>query len=238
MLFRTCYYILTIFISMFSLITLIYSIVNKEKYVSKNILIISIAYIIYLLMGIYLINYFHVYFGLEILYIYMFIISGWILYGVSIIINLVKFKKLNKISNKKKKMIITSILLFLLVFPILTIYFNVLNDKKIINNSDLILVYSSDGNGGFGDSDTFAYAVSDNYCTEFDFGIDLDGYYLKEFLPNNIEEANDLGNYKIEFNESWEDNSAMIYKNDKLICKVKNKEHYFNIELEKIFMTK
>lgn len=189
-------------------------------------------------MGIYLINYFHVYFGLEILYIYMFIISGWILYGVSIIINLVKFKKLNIVSNNKKKMIITSILLFLLVFPILTIYFKVLNDKKIINNSDLILVYSSDGNGGFGDSDTFAYAVSDNYCTEFDFGIDLDGYYLKEFLHNNIEEANNLGSYKIEFNESWEDNSAMIYKNDKLMCKVKNKEHYFNIELEKIFMAK
>lgn len=238
MFFRTCYYLLTIFICVFSLITLIYSIVNKEKYVLKSMLIISIMYIIYLIVGIYLINYLHVYFGLEIIYVYMFIIVGLVLYGISIIINLVKFKKIKKESSDKKKLVMTLIVLVLLISPVLTIYFKLLHDKNIISNSNLILVYSSDGNGGFGDSDTFAYAVSDNYCTEFDFGIDLDGYYLKEFLPNNIEEANELGSYKIEFNESWEDNSVMIYKNDKLMCKVKNKEHYFNIELEKIFMTK
>ena len=96
MFFRTCYYLLTIFICVFSLITLIYSIVNKEKYVLKSMLIISIMYIIYLIVGIYLINYLHVYYGLEIIYVYMFIIGGLVLYGISIIINLAKFKKIIK----------------------------------------------------------------------------------------------------------------------------------------------
>lgn len=238
MFFRTCYYLLTIFICVFSLITLIYSIVNKEKYVLKSMLIISIMYIIYLIVGIYLINYLHVYYGLEIIYVYMFIIGGLVLYGISIIINLVKFEKIKKESSDKKKLVMTLIVLVLLISPVLTIYFKLLHDKKIISNSNLILVYSSDGNGGFGDSDTFAYAIADNYCTEFDLGIDLDGYYLKEFLPANIEEVNEMGMYKTKFNESWEDNSVMIYKNNKFICKIKNKEHYFNIELEKIFISK
>ena len=238
MFFRTCYYLLTMFICVFSLITLIYSIVNKEKYVLKSMLIISMMYIIYLIVGIYLINYLHVYYGLEIIYVYMFIIGGLVLYGISIIINLVKFKKIKKESSYKKKLVMTLIVLLLLISPVLTIYFKLLHDKNIISNSNLILVYSSDGNGGFGDSDTFAYAIGDNYCTEFDLGIDLDGYYLKEFLPANIEEVNEMGMYKTKFNESWEDNSVVIYKNDKFICEIKNKEHYFNIELEKIFISK
>ena len=50
--------------------------------------------------------------------------------------------------------------------------------------------------------------------------------------------AQSFTDYEIIFNDSWEDNSISVYKNNKEICKVKNKSHYFNIDFEKGFYIK
>ena len=128
----------------------------------------------------------------------------------------------------------------LVLFPIIFLSTNIIKNRQLINKSDLILVYESRGNGGFGDSDTFAYAIGKDYCKQFDLGIDIYGRYLKKFLPKSaveIKEIKDTG-YNVAFNTSWEDNSATIYKNNQEICKVNNKSHYFNINFERAFYIK
>ena len=105
-----------------------------------------------------------------------------------------------------------------------------------INSSELILVYYSKGNGGIGDGETFAYAIGKNHCEQFDLGIDLQGEYLKKFLPSNaieITNINDLENYEITLN----DDSIVIEKNKQYIYKKKHNKNYINVELKKCYLT-
>ncbi len=238
LLIKNCIYIIAILLSLFSMIALIYSIKNKNKYICKNIILVSILYIVYLIVDLCMIGVLCIPIGLEVLFIYLFVFIAGILYIISIILNLIKRKKLEGYIKKKSVVIAT---LTLLLLPILFLTINILEDKSLINNSNLIVVYESDGNGGIGDGDIFAYAIGKNFCEQFDLGIDIGGYYLKEFLPKNAVEIKDIKditnitNYKIVFNE---ENNALIYKDNKQICKINNKSHYFNIDFERGFYIK
>ena len=65
-------------------------------------------------------------------------------------------------------------------------YFFLCKEIYLINNSEIILSYYSSGNGGFGDSNDFVYAVSDKYCKEISIDVDLSyGYYNKMFYQIN-----------------------------------------------------
>ena len=173
--------------------------------------------------------------GWEMLVIALFVIMALILYVISIIINFIKFKKL-KIYTKTNKILIAIILLIIL--PVLYISINILENKYLIKNSDLVVVYESRGNGGFGDGDTFAYSIGKNGCNQFDLGIDAGGDRLKEYLPKNAVEIDYdkyINDYEIIFEE---DNSTLVYKGKKKICKINNKKNYFNIEFQKGFYLK
>lgn len=226
---------IALLLSLFSIVSLIYSIKNKNQYICKNIILVSVSYVLYLIVDLCMIDFLSIPIGLELLFIYLFAFISGILYIISIILNLIKRKKLEGYSKKKSVLISTIILLLL---PILFLSINILKNKYLINNSNLIMVYKSHGNGGIGDEDTFAYAIGENFCKQFDLGIDTGGYHLKEFLPKNAVEVKDINditnitNYKIVFNE---DDSAFVYKNNKQICKINNKSHYFNIDFEKGF---
>lgn len=160
-----------------------------------------------------------------------------VLYIVSIIINCIKRKK-SDINIKSKKILITTIVL--LILPILFLSTKILKYLYVINDSNLLLIYESDGNGSIGDGDTFAYAISDDSCKQFDLGIATGGFYLPEFLKKDVIEINDdadiskVTNYDITFN----DDNIFVYENDKLICKINVSRKYFNNEFETAFYIK
>lgn len=104
----------------------------------------------------------------------------------------------------------------------------------MLNNSELIIIFNSDGNGGIGDSDTFAYTINKNLCNQFDLGIDTDGYEIKKYLPKELKETNDLE--KLNYDVIIDDNETIhVYDNKKEICKFNNDSKYSNIEFIKAF---
>lgn len=238
LLIKNCIYCIELLLTLISIVLLIYSIRNNNKYICKNIRMISIFYIGYLITNLCMISILYIPVGLEVLFIYLFSFIGIIIYIVSIILNSIKIKKIPRYEKIKKNLIITIILI---IIPVLFVSANILNEKHLINNSDLIVVYHSSGNGGMGDSDTFAYAIGEDFCKQFDLGIDIGGYYLREFLPYNavgITDMNDISvitDYEIVVNE---DDSISVYKNNKIFCKINNKSHYFNLDFEKGFYIK
>ena len=173
---------------------------------------------------------------LEILLLLVMSFIAVIVYTVSIIICKIKIKKNNDIQPKSNKLKI--VLFVLILLPLCLFLITYLKERYLINNSDLVLVYHSSGNGGFGDGETFAYAISDNYCEQISLGTATWGYHIDEFLPKDaieIDNIDDFNGYKIVFNEERKDNSISVYKNGKKICKKKNKAHYFNISYKRGF---
>lgn len=240
LLIKNCIYCVAILISLFSIVTMIWSIKNKNQYICKNVILFSIIYIIYLIVDLSMIYILYIPIGLEALFIFLVMFIAGILYVISVILNLIKRKKLERYA-KKKKVLITTIILIIL--PIIFFSVCVLRQKYLINNSDLVLVYSSSGNGGFGDEDTFAYAIGEDYCKQFDLGIDINGYRLKEFLPKNavkitnIDDIAYMTDYKMIPNEEDFD-AVSVYKDNKQICKINYQSRYFNIDFEKGFYIK
>ena len=238
MLLKNCICIIIIFLSILSIPILIYTVKNKDKNIGKSIIFIDIIYILYLfIISVYGPHILNIEIGFDYLLIYLLAFISGILYLISIILNSIKIKKL-QIYKYKYKYIVAIIIIILLVFPILFLSLNIFKERFLINNSNLILVFESSGNGGFGDSETFAYAIGENFCEQFDLGTSISGYHLKEYLHKNLIEINNVNtmnndemtfnishndknidNYKIKFNTSYENNIIIIYKNEKELCK-------------------
>ncbi len=53
------------------------------------------------------------------------------------------------------------VMICLILLPTIILFSCFFVEKVRLANSDFIVVYESDGNGGFADSDTFAYAITD-----------------------------------------------------------------------------
>lgn len=233
MLLKNCIYATLVFIGIFSIISLKYSIKNENKYVCKWIIMINSFYILYMIFLIFNIMNWSLHIGWEIFGIYILVFISGIIYAISTGLNLQKRNKLN-VYIKAKKMIIITLILILL--PVFFVCLSLLENKYAINHSDLILVYKSDNGGNeFNGTDIFAYAIGKHYCKQFDLGIDLGSYSLKDFLPINAIKIKDLSdiNYKVKFHFDESTNQiAIIYKNDKEICKIKNKSYYDNPDFD------
>lgn len=249
MLIKDCIYFLSILISLFSVISLGYSVENKNKCICNWIILIDIIYALSFLVNYIIMDALRVEIGMEILIIWLIEVIAGILYVVSIVLNLIKRKKLTYTKNNK----VIFVAMILVLFPTVLLSTYIVGNKLLINNSDLILVYESgDGLG----RETFAYAIGKDFCKQFDLGISLDGYDLERFLPSNATEINaykeykegvheeifninDLdADYKIVFNTTYDnpgyvDSSISVYKDGEKIYKVRNKSHYFNIDFEK-----
>lgn len=239
MFFKYLIYFILCFISFMSFVTLIYSIVNKNKYVSKLIIPFIIIYVLYYLGVMLVWDAWYIPIGLEILFIYMFMVVAVVIYIISIIINIVKIIK-SKVNEKSTKHL--TIMICLLIFPIALLFANYIIVKSTIADSDLYLVYESSGNGGIGDSDTFAYAIKDDGCIQFDLGIEIGGAYLKDFISSKYEDIEfdipddssyiELDEYSILYDDYARDD--YIYKNGEKVCKI-DTDKYFNIELSSIY---
>ncbi len=231
MLLKNCIYLIEILLSIGSIPVLMYSMYsNPYKDICKKSILLATIYIVYIVFLFSLLGFCNIPYGLESLMISLAMLVAVILYIVSIVINIKKRKKLTQISSNKKR--VTAIFVMLLVLPILFVSFKFIQVKLTIDKSNLILVYYSSGNGGIGESDYFAYAIGDDFCHQIDFGIDIGGLYLYEYLPKDTIEIKDISvipNYEIDTNG----NEITVYKNGKQICKKRN--DYFNIKFERGF---
>ena len=231
MLLKDFIYVIAIFLSLFSIIILRYSIKNKN--ICKSIIVIDFVYIIYLYIDLLILpGILHIELELEVLILYLIAIVSAIIFIISITICVIKIKK-GQIATKSKKIILITIIL--VVFPIIIFLSIFFREKYLINNSELIFVYYSAGNGGFGDGETFAYTIGDNYCEQISLGIDFHGYAIEKFLPKSampitISDIQELG-YEVILN----DDDISIYKNGECIHEKQFRSHYFNISFKKGF---
>lgn len=217
-------YVLCLIFFVVSIFDLIYSIKNKNKKVSKYIIILSIMYILYSISDILIFpDILNLDVGFEILLFYVFLAISDVLFIISIIVALKKFKKLDSTDKTTKYNIVFAILV---LFPIFMFCFSYFREVNYINNSKLILVCSK--GDGFSEED-YAYAIGDNYSKKITIGADFRGYAMKNHLPSSFYELNyTWSTDKIEFNND----NITIYRNNKIIFKIDiaNKISYCDVE--------
>lgn len=238
MLLRNFVYYSPILTSFFSILSIILASKNKDKRCNKYISIFCIINILYLIITSMLLhNLLSIIVNLNFLIIWFISIIGTIFYVISIIICLMKRKKLNSDNNCKK---IYTIFLIELLTPIILFLISLCYEIYLVNNSFILLKYNSNGNGGFGDSEDFIYAISDKYCSEVSIDIGLfNDYYKQSFLFKNIKEINENDLKELGVKTTIDNDSyILVYKYNKLVCKEKVKEKYFNIDLNEIYYNK
>ena len=221
--------VLSNFIILFSIITIVISLSNKYKNICKNLIFISVMYVIYMILEFLIILILNIEVGLEIVIYYFWFFIACLLNIVSIIKNKVKLKKLTK-NNQSNK--ISKIKRLIIILPLLILSILIFRDMYFINNSRLILVLHSDGNGGFGDSENFAYAIGDDYCKQVDIGssYDMENYILKN--KTEIYNVEDIKYHSI----NLFDDVITIHIDGGITCKLNENRKYFNVEFEDIFL--
>ena len=210
MLVKQMVYFLCAFMSLASIIILIYSIINKKKDVCKGIIILSITYIVFLIYGIqYIILLLNLSTGWDMLYYIGLSRIAIILFIITIVISIIKLIKLKEIAENPQKYKL--IILLLIIFPIIIFSFSYAREIYYINNSKLVLVFTSGEN--FNEKD-FAYAINDTYCKEISIGTDFRGYKMAMHLPKGFKDLNYTWTTdKVNIN----DNKIVIYRNDEVI---------------------
>lgn len=232
MLIKTRMYLVALLLIVLSLVVLIYSIGNKNAAVSKYMVLPCSLGIVYLFLDIVVCQYFDVDVGLEILFFYACGAGAAILYAISLIINLVKKKKLisaeTAFSVPASLKIIT---VLILVLPVLFISVRVIRDKIVVGNSDVIAVFESKRTGAFGAGTRFAFAIKGDSCKQFDFGID---YGMKKVVPKDAvrikpeKSEAEFGEYKVILDNEY----LTVLRADKEILHFELKKHgYYNNEI-------
>jgi hypothetical protein len=232
---RNFIYFVPIIIAFLSIISIRLALKNKNKKINKYIITGCLVNILYLfIISTIIHNLLPILVGLEIIIVWFISIIGCILYMISIIICVIKNKKLNDINENKK---IFKIFLIIILIPIIIFIISFSREMYLIRHSVIILSYESSGNGGIGDSYDFVYAINDKYCKEISIDVDTSyNYYNKLFLPNKLKEINEYELENLGINVVINnDNYIFVYKNGNLIHKEKINYKYFNIDLESIF---
>lgn len=227
MLVKQIIYVLCLIFFVVSIFNLIYSIKNKNKKVSKYIIVLSIMYILYSISDILIFpDILNLDIGFEILLFYVFLAISDVLFIISIIVALKKFKKLDSTDKTTKYNIVFAILV---LFPIFMFCFSYFREVNYINNSKLILVCSK--GDGFSEED-YAYAIGDNYSKKITIGADFRGYAMKNHLPSSFYELNyTWSTDKIEFNND----NITIYRNNKIISKIDIANKILYCDVEEVF---
>ena len=224
MLVKQMIYIICLLIFVVSIFNLKYSIKNKNRKASKYIIMLSIIFILYSIVDILILpNTLNIDVGFELLLFYGIVAISDILFIISIIVSVIKIKKLNTIENSTKyKMIFP----FLVLFPILMFCFSYFRETNYINNSKLILVCSE---GDEFKEEDYAYAIGDNYSKIITIGADFRGYAMKKHLPSSFYELDyTWSTDKIEISND----NITIFRNNEIIYKIDivNKISYCDVE--------
>lgn len=238
MLIKNSIYIVALFLDIVSVICLVLSIKTKNKFMFKNIIIASGVNLIYSILNLCMIGILSIPIGFELLTIGALSFISGLLYILAIFISVLKRNK-NSYFKSYKKIFISMIAV--LALPLFFFMTNLLSTKLTMKTSELIVIFDSDGNGGIGDSDTFAYAIKENSCKQFDLGIDAYGADLKSNMPNDMIYIDDI--YGIENSTEYkliinDDESMYVYKNGNQVCELNKDSKYFNIEFNSSFYKK
>ncbi len=219
--------ILCVLIFFVSIFNLIYSIKNKNREVSKYIIVLSIIFILYSIVDILILpDVLNIDIGFEILLFYGILIVSGALFIFSIIVSAIKTKKLNIIGNSIKYKIIFTLLV---LFPIFMFCFSYFREMNYINNSKLILVCSE---GEEFSEKAYAYAISNDYSKMITVGADFRGYAMKKHLPSAFYEFNYTQvTDKIEIS----DNKINIYRNDEMVYQMNLANEISYCDVEKVF---
>ena len=225
-----CVYTIALVLSALSIAAFVTSIASKSKSVLKCTAIVGAAYIVYLFIDLAILpSALDIEIGLEVVILYLIAFISGIIYIVSAVICLVKNAK-NKEPQERSKKTPIAAAAFLAV-PVLIVSCVLCHELLLIRSSDLILIYNSRGNGGIGDGENFAFAVSERRCEQFDTGIYISGYGFERFLPENaekIKQVEELADYDVTLG----DDHIIIYKNGEKLHEKPFRKDYFNIDFE------
>ena len=259
-----CFIYTIIFICIISIFSLIASARKMSKKNYKNILAVCIINSIFLLfLNLKAPSLLSLDLGFETLLLFLISIIAGLIYIITVIVCRYKINK--NYSKDIQENILEEIpedipedipynkhfafaAKLVILIPILIFSFVFFKELYLIRNSDLILIYTSRGNGGLGDSHSFAFAVNDQYCESFDIGVDFGGYKIEKSLPKGMiksdseyEYVNERGkqsinvnDYYIEINDFYTHN-LVIYKNNELLHQINYNNNYFNIDCKNVF---
>ena len=232
MLLKKCIYFIIIVMSLLSIPILIYSMKSKNKRNDRSIKIISTFYIVYLILNLIVIPFvFNIYIGFEFVFFEFVTPVAIINYIISIVVCSKKIKKIKE-RIPFSKIAIVSISLWI-ILPVSLLSYSLLKEYYFILHSDLILVYKSSGNGGIGDSNIFAYAISEDYIQEISLGLSIGDSSLAEYLPKKvtkIDNVENLNHYKILLDDY--ERTISVYKNNNLIHEKAINPSYYNISFD------
>lgn len=239
MLLRTVVSALIYFITLMPFIIIFFVNKTNNKRFRKLLIYFSVIYALHYLLIPYLCDAWRIPIDSRILLLYGSIIIGIILYIILIAVNLYKFDKCLVYELEKKHVVI---FICLIIMPSFVLCVTYLAQKVRLANSDLIVVYDSNGNGGLFDGDIFAFAINDDKCFRFDLGIDSWGGYLEEYLPDKFEEvhidynSNSLiiDQYIVPYYGSGSSDDFLIMKDNEVVCSLEL-PGYYNNSLKNIY---
>lgn len=221
---------------MFSLLNFAYTFANKNKYISKCLILISSINIFYLVLWFILIALLNLPDGLEVLLGVLLLLIVLIFYIFAIVINGIKWSylEINKVSKGFRLATIGFIYL-----PLLFVIFNIGQDVHWLNNSKVIMVFDTYQDYLSFDDESFGIAISeDKGCKVFDLGVVGGGYALEYYVPKGyqeitLSEVKIPENYRAIFIEHT--HTAVVYKGKEYICEVKYNRSFHDIEFERAF---
>ena len=244
-----CLYFNIILICLLSIPMLVWSARNKKKRNSIAIIILSVSFELFgVAMLLFVPDILYLEIGIEIIMIWLFGSIACLIYLAAVIICIVKL-----IRNKTKDEKGNNYFLIALIVPWLILGLGIARDEIVINNCNLVVVCEYHGNGGFGDYGAVAYAITDKGYKTFDIGVEVNGYYMINFLPkgtteiertDNSFDASDPGNvfgyyfkdgkYRIEH----ENDNILVYKDGNLLHKINPGPEYFNNDIKRVFIVR
>lgn len=231
MLIKDTLYFIYVILIILSVPTYYYVKKNNNLYTNDYLKIMCLFPIIYYIVTYILVNDMYIEFGLEIMIFWVFLVTSGITYLTAYIKCKSKAKKLKV--NKENKTI-SNLAICMIVIPIGLLVVAIVSNMIIVKRSNMVLFFNSRGNGGFGDSEEFAYAISNNSCKRFDYKISISGYMLREEKPSDaieIRREEELNQYNYKYNIS-KDNILTVYSGDTVICNTKLSDDFFNIDFE------
>ena len=233
MLIESCIKLMLGLIYIGSITSIIIAVDNKNKDKCRWITYVNLAFIFYIITLAMLPNMLYLPVGLELLLYGLASFVAIILNIISVIINTKKAKKLKGKAALTIDKKVRYFAIAVIAIPFVAVAACLIDNVYTIRSSELILAYRSAGNGGFGDTDYFAFGVKDGRCRQFDLGADFNGYKLKQFLPKSAHEVaeSDLHGYEV----SYKDGVFTAHKDGKQICSVATGDRYFNIDLERVY---
>lgn len=263
MLVQICVQLFLAFFTITSFPVLYFSVKNKSPENIGRFLIYSAASLIYIVALIACAFGLRLYLDFSwLLLMFLLVPAGVIMHIITLIINVVKARKLQatnvpqKSTQKARKKTAAEstktdvaraahksrwqqiALLVAVILPGILLICGTTRDLYRISSADLLLFFEARGNGGIGDTSYFAYAVTPNSCRSFSIGVNSGGYGLLDVLPAGTQmfSSNDtiMGSYEFNYDSS-EDVFTVTYDGEQ-VCSRHAYPGLINVSLDRAYL--